>query len=357
MRENESLKYNNNSNYIKTNKDDINSFEILEKVNMNNIKLNEEGNNDNNDNNYYNNNYNFFSPLNMAGIYMMNGQNSFFDKLFMTLERINYQMYHLCEMLKLIKNQKANLKFFKSLIISAFKAIKQKFYDTIYMVKEYFLNFEENKNIEVQINSFLKLFKDKFSEELPQYNSKNIMNDIIINLMNMIYKENDANKNILELFFGDKNLIKKNTLEKLFSLSLDELKDLNDSKKLYFYSFPKIIIINDNNSAVNSLELFSYQYLNDYELISCIQKTESGFTSIIIKGEEYKKYIYQKDEKKYMVSNVPSIPNINLQDKKNKSMISIFKRNTKIQKKEYEVLSGMTMVGIKINDILPKSEH
>ena len=171
MRENESINYNNNSNYIKTNKDDINSFEILEKVNKNSIKINDDGNIDNNDNNYFNNNYNFFSPLNMAGIYMMNGQNTFFDKLFMTLERINYQMYHLCEMLKLIKNQKTNLKFFKSLIISAFKAIKKKFYDTIYTIKEYFLNL---KNI-------FSFNNDKYNEEDIKNHLKVI--DIIIKLL------------------------------------------------------------------------------------------------------------------------------------------------------------------------------
>ena len=171
MRENESINYNNNSNYIKTNKDDINSFEILEKVNNNSIKLKDDGNIDNNDNNYFNNNYNFFSPLNMAGIYMMNGQNTFFDKLFMTLERINYQMYHLCEMLKLIKNQKTNLKFFKSLMISAFKAIKKKFYDTIYTIKEYFLNL---KNI-------FSFNNDKYNEEDIKNHLKVI--DIIIKLL------------------------------------------------------------------------------------------------------------------------------------------------------------------------------
>ena len=167
MRENEPLNYNINNNYIKTNKDDINSFEILEKVNKNSIKLSDGGNDDvnidNNENNYFNNNYKFFSPLNMAGIYMMNGQNTFFDKLFMTLERINYQMYHLCEMLKLIKNQKTNLKFFKTLIISAFEAIKKKLYDTIYAMKEYFFNlknifsFNNDKYNEEDIKNHLKI--------------------------------------------------------------------------------------------------------------------------------------------------------------------------------------------------------
>ena len=88
-------------------------------------------------------------------MYMIGGQNTFFDKLFMTLERANYQMFHLCEMIKLIKNQKPTIIFFKSLIISAFKAIKQKYYEIIQMIKEYFINL---KNIFTFNN-------DKFNDE------------------------------------------------------------------------------------------------------------------------------------------------------------------------------------------------
>ena len=160
----------NNQNYIRTNKDDINSLENLEKINMKKqtekINNNEndllDDNVDNNNNNYFNNNYNFFSPFNMAGMYMMGGQNTFFDKIFMTLERANYQMYHLCEMIKLIKRQKPTLNFFKSLIISSFNAIKQKYYDIIQMIKNYFLNL---KNIFTFNN-------DKFNEEDIKYHIK-----------------------------------------------------------------------------------------------------------------------------------------------------------------------------------------
>ena len=158
MNEFQTLNYNNNESYIKTNKDDLNSFQNLEIRNMNKT----QNNNDNIDNNiiddnntYFNNNYNFFSPLNMASMYMMGGQNTFFDKLFMTLERANYQMFHLCEMIKLIKNQKPTIIFFKSLIISTFKAIKQKYYEIIQMIKEYFINL---KNIFTFNN-------DKYNEE------------------------------------------------------------------------------------------------------------------------------------------------------------------------------------------------
>ena len=135
-------------------------LKILKKKNMSKVQINNDNNDNENTlfydgNSYFNNNYNFFSPLNMASMYMMNGQNTFFDKLFMTLERANYQMFHLCEMIKLIKNQKPTIKFFKSLIISAFKSIKQKYYEILQMIKEYFINL---KNIFTFNN-------DKYNEE------------------------------------------------------------------------------------------------------------------------------------------------------------------------------------------------
>ena len=172
MNEIENINYTNNQNYIQTNKDDINSFEQLEHKNCikSEIDINNIDNKDNKDkdfindnNNYFNNNFNYFSPLNMASMYMMGGQNTFFDKLFMTLERANYQMFHLCEMIKLIKNQKPTLIFFKSLIISTFKTIKQKYYDIIQMIKEYLLNlkniftFNNDKYNEEDINNHLKI--------------------------------------------------------------------------------------------------------------------------------------------------------------------------------------------------------
>ena len=150
----------NKETYIKTNNDDINSLQNLERRNMNTIPNNNINNDNNilNDNNsYFNNNYNFFSPLNMASMYMMGGQNTFFDKLFMTLERANYQMFHLCEMIKLIKNQKPTIIFFKSLIISAFKAIKQKYYEIIQMIKEYFSCYKKIFLHLIMINIMIKI--------------------------------------------------------------------------------------------------------------------------------------------------------------------------------------------------------
>ena len=155
------ISYNNNQNnqtYIQTNKDDLKSLEVLEKNNMNMIP-GYENNNENNElndyNKYFNNNFNFFSPFNMGNMYMFGGQNTFFDKLFMTLERAHYQIFHLLEMIKLIKNQKPTIIFFKSLLISAFKAIKQKYYEIILNIKEYLLNL---KNI-------FSFQNDKYNEE------------------------------------------------------------------------------------------------------------------------------------------------------------------------------------------------
>ena len=163
MNENDSINLNNNI-YIKTNKDDINSLQNLQNsiqqplLNINND--NDNNNNDTNDinninNNYLNSNFNLFSPFGMAGMYMMGGQNTFFDKIFMTLERANYQMYHLCEMIKLIKNQKPTLKFFKAMIISVFNTLKQKYYEIIKTIKDYFINLKD-------IFSFNN---DKYNEE------------------------------------------------------------------------------------------------------------------------------------------------------------------------------------------------
>ena len=217
-------------------------------------------------------------------------------------------------------------------------------------LREFFLEFENNKNTEIQINNFIKLFKTKFSEELLQFNPKKIINPIIIKVMSIIYEENESNEKILELFFGDKNFISKSTKEILFS---SNSKEIYDSNQLYYYSLPTILFLNDNNSAINSLELNTYQYLNGYDLISCIKSAESGFESIIKKENNYEKIIvYSKDEKKYEFSDIQST---NIQDKTKNSVISIFKRKSKREKIEYNDLLGQTMKGIQLNDCLSKS--
>ena len=166
MNENESINFNNynNQTYIKTNKDDINSLENLKSTMQ--TGFNDNNNNiENDNNNYFNSNsyFNLFSPFGMAGMYMMGGQNTFFDKLFMTLERANYQMYHLCEMIKLVQRQKPTLKFFKSILISAFKAIKEKYFSIITMIKEYLKNlknifsFNNDKYDEEELKNHIKI--------------------------------------------------------------------------------------------------------------------------------------------------------------------------------------------------------
>ena len=214
-------------------------------------------------------------------------------------------------------------------------------------LREFYVEFKKKNNIENQINNIITLIKNKFSEELSQFNSKKIINNLIIKVMNKIYEENESNKKILELFYGDKRFISKSTKDILFSSNLNEIKDLNDSNKLYYYSLPKILIINDNNSIMNTLQFHSYQYLNKYDLISCIQKAKSGFESIIIKENNYEKIIYSKDKKKYEFSD---IQNTNLQDEIKNSVISIFKRKSTIEKREYNEILGETMRDIQISD-------
>ena len=189
-------------------------------------------------------------------------------------------------------------------------------------LREFYVEFKKKNNIENQINNIIKV-------------------------MNKIYEENESNKKILELFYGDKRFISKSTKDILFSSNLNEIKDLNDSNKLYYYSLPKILIINDNNSIMNTLQFHSYQYLNKYDLISCIQKAKSGFESIIIKENNYEKIIYSKDKKKYEFSD---IQNTNLQDEIKNSVISIFKRKSTIEKREYNEILGETMRDIQISD-------
>ena len=123
--------------------------------NNNNVDNLEENNILNDNNNFFNSNFNLFSPFGMAGMYMMGGQNTFFDKLFMTLERANYQMYHLCETIKLIQKQKPTFKFFKTLIISAFEALKEKYYSILKEIKEYLKN----------IKNIFTFNNDKYNEE------------------------------------------------------------------------------------------------------------------------------------------------------------------------------------------------
>lgn len=213
-------------------------------------------------------------------------------------------------------------------------------------LKEFFFKFQENKDCEVQINNLLKLIKARFSEELPQFNSMKILNDIIIKIMDIIYEENESNQIILELFYGDKNYIDERTKNILFSSTIKEIKELDDSKLLYNCPLPKILVLNGDVSEKKDLEFYSLQYFNNYDLISSIQETESGFASIIIKENNYEKIVYQKGEKKYKVS---SIENTDIQDEKKRTKFSIFKRNLQRKKEEYQELSGQTILKLNIS--------
>ena len=164
--------------------------------------------------------------------------------------------------------------------------------------------------------------------------------------MNIIYEENESNQIILELFYGDKNYIDERTKNILFSSTIKDIEELDESKLLYNCPLPKILVLNGDVSEKNELEFYSLQYLNNYNLISFIQKTESGFASIIIKGNIYEKIVYQKNEKNYKVS---SIKSTDIQvDKK---IFSIFQRNFQRKKEEYQELSGQTTIKLNINDV------
>ena len=150
---------NNNQSYIITNKEDLNSMNNLEKK-FNNVSDNNNYSTFNN-NDFFGYNNNLLFP-NMTGLLMMN-QNTFFDKLFMTLERANYQMYHLCEMIKTIKSQKQSLIFLKSLLISASENIKIKYFECLEILKSYLSNlknvftFDNEKYNEEELTNHIKL--------------------------------------------------------------------------------------------------------------------------------------------------------------------------------------------------------
>ena len=101
---------------------DINSLITQNENTENTINTSTNINNDNLNNlpinnypNYSFNNFGMYSPFNsFNGLYtpfFNNNVSSFFDKLFMTFERANYQMYHLCEVINMIENQKQTLKY------------------------------------------------------------------------------------------------------------------------------------------------------------------------------------------------------------------------------------------------------
>ena len=123
-------------------------------------------------NNYPFNNYNFgmFSPFNtfnsFNGIYspfFNNNISSFFDKLFMTFERANYQLYHLCEIIHMIDNQKQTLKYFYSLLKQICNTLIKKYFFALDKLKLYLFNLKYifNKNNSIftidELNNHIKI--------------------------------------------------------------------------------------------------------------------------------------------------------------------------------------------------------
>ena len=92
----------------------------------------------------HNLNFGFYSPFNsFYPPFLNNNVNSFFDKLFMTFERTNYQMYHLCEVINMIENQKQTLKFFYSLLKQIYKSLLQKYYSALAKLKLFLYKFKD----------------------------------------------------------------------------------------------------------------------------------------------------------------------------------------------------------------------
>jgi hypothetical protein len=64
----------------------------------------------------------------MMGGYGMNGRmgngEGMLDKVFMVVERLNFQMYHFCEMTRMIQAQSASLAFFFELCLKAYEWVK-----------------------------------------------------------------------------------------------------------------------------------------------------------------------------------------------------------------------------------------
>jgi hypothetical protein len=88
-----------------------------------------------------------YSPFNsFNGLYtpfFNNNVSSFFDKLFMTFERANYQMYHLCEVINMIENQKQTLKYVYFLLKQIYKTILQKYYSILENLKQYLFSLKD----------------------------------------------------------------------------------------------------------------------------------------------------------------------------------------------------------------------
>ena len=105
----------------------------------------------------------------MMGPSFPGDSNTFFNKLFLTFERANYQMYHLCEMVQMIQQQLPTLKYFCSLIKKAYYYILKKMKEIVDDMIRYIRHVREslsysNENIseermKQQIETINKLIK------------------------------------------------------------------------------------------------------------------------------------------------------------------------------------------------------
>ena len=179
-----------NSNFYYNNENNNNNFNnISTSINENNLINNNNNNNNINeinfDNNFMNNvnnglnnnNYllNNFLPLNMFSPFsnfMFQGNENrfvFFDKIFVTIERINYQIIHLIETINILKNQQPTIKYFFTFLKYSFKNLIKKYFIFFKKIKDYFLYLKKilnynNKNLnkeelENQINKINLLIK------------------------------------------------------------------------------------------------------------------------------------------------------------------------------------------------------
>ena len=173
--------YNNNNNYFNnistlSNENNLinnnNNNNNINDINLENNYMNNNFNNGLNNNNYLLNNYlpfNMFSPFSNF-MFQGNENRAFFDKIFFTIERINYQIIHLIETINILKNQQPTIKYFFTFLKYSFKNFIKKYFIFIKKIKEYFfylkkiLNYNNNKNLnkeelENQINKINLLIK------------------------------------------------------------------------------------------------------------------------------------------------------------------------------------------------------
>lgn len=170
----------NQNNLITTNQDDLIHKEKTTPPSIPLVKDNNTEQQQNSNNNQIEPSLPMYSPFNSYNsmMYPYNGMmmgpsfgdnNTFFNKLFLTFERANYQMYHLCEMVKMIQQQLPTLKYFCSLIKQAYYYIIKKMKEIVDDMIRYIHHLKESlsysndnlpeERIKQQIETINKLIK------------------------------------------------------------------------------------------------------------------------------------------------------------------------------------------------------